>query len=117
MLPCVSILFSVMYVNVNSCKFSSLSVAMQSMLDQTLLLTSYLCHQRVPELETILYGFQSRSLRGGLCFSCQTNLNEKRRTQRKHKSDGLPVGSGSGNGSRSRFNDQVVELNPNAVIS
>mmetsp|Transcript_38194 Transcript_38194/g.80082 ORF Transcript_38194/g.80082 Transcript_38194/m.80082 type:complete len:383 (-) Transcript_38194:288-1436(-) len=68
-------------------------------------------------------------LRGGLCFSCQRNLNEKRRTQRKRKSDGHPVGevrigngdmpsigSGSGNGNRFKFNDQIVELNPDAVV-
>mmetsp|Transcript_6284 Transcript_6284/g.11265 ORF Transcript_6284/g.11265 Transcript_6284/m.11265 type:complete len:363 (+) Transcript_6284:616-1704(+) len=68
-------------------------------------------------------------LRGGLCFSCQRNLNEKRRTQRKRKSDGLTVGevrigggmpsigSAPGNGgSRFKFNDQIVELNPDAVV-
>lgn len=69
-------------------------------------------------------------LRGGMCFSCQRINNEKRRTQRKRKSDGLPVGevrvgggdmpsigSGSGNNSqRFRFNDQIVELNPDAVV-
>ncbi|KAL7534599.1 hypothetical protein ACHAXR_005985, partial [Thalassiosira sp. AJA248-18] len=71
-------------------------------------------------------------LRGGLCFSCQRNLNEKRRTQRKRKSDGLPVGeiradggdimpptlsAVSGNpSSRFRFNDQILELNPDAVV-
>ena len=67
-------------------------------------------------------------LRGGLCFSCQRNLNEKRRTQRKRKSDGQPVGeerisadvhsigSGSANGSRFRYNEQLLELNPNAIV-
>lgn len=69
-------------------------------------------------------------LRGGLCFSCQRNLNEKRRTQRKRKSDGLPVGevraghgpgdasvgSGSAATSRFRYNDQILELNPDAVV-
>jgi len=67
-------------------------------------------------------------LRGGLCFSCQRNLNEKRRTQRKRKSDGQlvgdvriavdapSVGSGSGNGGQFRNNDQLVELNPHAII-
>lgn len=65
-------------------------------------------------------------LRGGLCFSCQRNLNEKRRTNRKRKSDGQPFGEGriggdmpsigsrSGGGSRFKYNDQVVELNPDA---
>ena len=72
-------------------------------------------------------------LLGGLCFSCQRNLNEKRRTQRKRKSDGQPVGeirigagidvpsvgSGSMNGGgvgRIRYNDQLLELNPDAII-
>jgi hypothetical protein len=67
-------------------------------------------------------------LRGGLCFSCQRNLNEKRRTQRKRKSDGQPVGeeriaadlhsigSGSANSSRFRYNEQLLELNPNSIV-
>lgn len=69
-------------------------------------------------------------LRGGLCFSCQRSLNEKRRTQRKRKSnrqpvvevrmgagDGPTIGSGSGNnGCQFKFNDQIVELNPDAVV-
>mmetsp|Transcript_6427 Transcript_6427/g.14499 ORF Transcript_6427/g.14499 Transcript_6427/m.14499 type:complete len:346 (-) Transcript_6427:133-1170(-) len=67
-------------------------------------------------------------LRGGLCFSCQRSLNEKRRTQRKRKSDVPPagevriggdmpsIGSGSGNSSRFKYNDQIVELNPEAVV-
>jgi hypothetical protein len=68
-------------------------------------------------------------LRGGLCFGCQRNLNEKRRTQRKRKSDGqldneirigagISVGLGSmnGGGGRIRYNDQLLELNPVAII-
>ncbi|KAL3811377.1 hypothetical protein ACHAXA_011341 [Cyclostephanos tholiformis] len=67
-------------------------------------------------------------LRGGLCFSCQRNLNEKRRTQRKRKPDGqsfgeirigadVPsVGSGSTNGGRVRYNDQLLELSPDAIV-
>lgn len=69
-------------------------------------------------------------LRGGLCFSCQRNLNEKRRTQRKRKSDGYPVGEartggdmpsldmgpGTSNSNRFKFNDHILELNPDAVV-
>eukprot|EP00584_Thalassiosira_punctigera_P000783 CAMPEP_0172534040 /NCGR_PEP_ID=MMETSP1067-20121228/6549_1 /TAXON_ID=265564 ORGANISM="Thalassiosira punctigera, Strain Tpunct2005C2" /NCGR_SAMPLE_ID=MMETSP1067 /ASSEMBLY_ACC=CAM_ASM_000444 /LENGTH=348 /DNA_ID=CAMNT_0013318773 /DNA_START=628 /DNA_END=1674 /DNA_ORIENTATION=+ len=68
-------------------------------------------------------------LRGGMCFSCQRALNEKRRTNRKRKSEGHPaevrigdgdlrsVGSGSVNNcSRFKFNGQPVELNPDAVV-
>jgi hypothetical protein len=66
-------------------------------------------------------------LRGGLCFSCQRNLNEKRRTQRKRKSDGLPVGteghsgdasvgSNSHGSSRFKINNEYVDLNPDAII-
>ena len=84
---------------------------------------------------TLLYDTEptepmSLYMRGGLCFSCQKNMNEKRRTQRKRKSDGHPVnevrigggdsmpsiGSVSGNNNRFRFNDQIVELNPDAVV-
>jgi hypothetical protein len=38
-------------------------------------------------------------LRSGLCFSCQRNLNEKRRTQRKRTSTGSATGGGGGTGS------------------
>jgi len=70
-------------------------------------------------------------LRGGMCFSCQRNLNEKRRTQRKRKSDAPParearmggdggeipsMGPASGNASQYKYNNQVVELNPEAVV-
>mmetsp|Transcript_19340 Transcript_19340/g.40772 ORF Transcript_19340/g.40772 Transcript_19340/m.40772 type:complete len:345 (-) Transcript_19340:174-1208(-) len=64
-------------------------------------------------------------LRGGLCFSCQRNLNEKRRTQRKRKAEegtsseaqGGAPSDPTGNGrSRFKFNDQIVELNPDAVV-
>lgn len=67
-------------------------------------------------------------LRGGLCFSCQRSLNEKRRTQRKRKSDGPPagearmggdmpsIGSESGNSSRFKYNNQVVQLSSEAVV-
>lgn len=69
-------------------------------------------------------------LRGGLCFSCQRNLNEKRRTQRKRKAEGHPAGEaciggdipnlglgpGTGNCNRFRFNDHILDLNPEAVV-
>lgn len=75
-------------------------------------------------------------LRGGLCFSCQRNLNEKRRTQRKRKgedeeqqpvednplSNGQPVPPPihepeNSNGShRYKYNDQIVDLNPDAIV-
>ena len=45
-----------------------------------------LLHDSDPNEPVSLY------LRGGLCFCCQRNLNEKRRTTRKRKSDGLSVG-------------------------
>ena len=79
-----------------------------------------LLYDSEPNEPTSLY------LRGGLCFSCQRNLNEKRRTQRKRKSDGHPVGEvrvgnapsilSYGSVNRYRFNDQIVELNPDAVV-
>ncbi|KAL7507941.1 hypothetical protein ACHAXN_005048 [Cyclotella atomus] len=70
-------------------------------------------------------------LRGGLCFSCQRNLNEKRRTQRKRKSDAVdnaPSSASHGSGTAShaaaamqpqqryRLNGSILDLNPDAVI-
>jgi hypothetical protein len=67
-------------------------------------------------------------LRGGLCFSCQRNLNEKRRTQRKRKVDEQPsnevpinedipiIRSGSASCCKFKTNDQIVELNPDAIV-
>lgn len=62
-------------------------------------------------------------LRGGLCFSCQRNLNEKRRTQRKRKCDQEPQQShsrqnsmGSQQQQRYRLNGSLLDLNPDAVI-
>ena len=66
-------------------------------------------------------------VRGGLCFSCQRAVNEKRRTKRKRKEDTLPFaevsagGSGEGRsfgstGSRFKINNEVVELNSDAII-
>jgi hypothetical protein len=73
-------------------------------------------------------------LRGGLCFSCQRNLNEKRRTQRKRKGgdvdehpvvDDDPITNGQvppsivpevSNSIHYKYNDQIVELNPDAIV-
>ncbi len=71
-------------------------------------------------------------LRGGLCFSCQRNLNEKRRTQRKRKGevdeqpvDDDPITNGqvppsiipeASNSTRYKYNDQIAELNPDAIV-
>ena len=68
-------------------------------------------------------------LRGGLCFSCQRTLNEKRRTQRKRKSESVETSpSAAGNTSmggmhavqpqqqRYRLNGSLLDLNPDAVI-
>jgi hypothetical protein len=48
-------------------------------------------------------------LRSGLCFTCQRNLNEKRRTQRKRKSDVQ-------GGSKVKRNGQVIELSSDALV-
>ena len=65
-------------------------------------------------------------LRGGLCFSCQRAVNEKRRTKRKRKpEDGLPpfgevttsdMRSTGSSGSRFKINNEVVELNSDVII-
>lgn len=72
-------------------------------------------------------------LRGGLCFSCQRTLNEKRRTQRKRKSDVVLEARHAGAMHRGiggigigpvlpqqqqqyRLNGSVLDLNPDAVI-
>lgn len=60
-------------------------------------------------------------LRSGLCFTCQRNLNEKRRTQRKRKSDGQGSGGGGGDGGaaaayRVKYNGQVIDLSPDALV-
>jgi hypothetical protein len=58
-------------------------------------------------------------LRSGLCFTCQRNLNEKRRTQRKRASDIGPssvlyaVGPGQ---KKIKLNGQTVELESDAII-
>lgn len=58
-------------------------------------------------------------LRSGLCFVCQRNLNEKRRTQRKRGSDAggssliYAVGPGQ---KKFKLNGGVIELNSDAII-
>lgn len=58
-------------------------------------------------------------LRSGLCFICQRNLNEKRRTQRKRGSDAggtsliYAVGPGQ---KKFKLNGGVIELNSDAII-
>eukprot|EP00980_Cylindrotheca_fusiformis_P002827 scaffold672_cov126-Cylindrotheca_fusiformis.AAC.28 len=58
-------------------------------------------------------------LRSGLCFTCQRNLNEKRRTQRKRASDIGPssvlyaVGPGQ---KKVKLNGQSIELESDAII-
>lgn len=72
-------------------------------------------------------------IRGGLCFCCQRAVNEKRRTKRKTRSEdfnnggGIPFGevrlgssgdmrSIGSSGSRFKVNNDVVELNSDAII-
>jgi hypothetical protein len=61
-------------------------------------------------------------LRSGLCFTCQRNLNEKRRTQRKRKSDSqLDGGDGGGGGGggtlqKVQHNGQIIQLSPDALV-
>jgi len=58
-------------------------------------------------------------MRSGLCFTCQRNLNEKRRTQRKRASDIGPssvlyaVGPGQ---KKVKLNGQMVNLQSDAII-
>ena len=82
-----------------------------------------------PEQPTSLY------LRSGLCFTCQRILNEKRRTQRKRKSDMNPSHVHGVDGSalhlgppggvehypmdsvkRFRLGGEILDLNPDAII-
>jgi hypothetical protein len=49
-------------------------------------------------------------LRSGLCFTCQRNLNEKRRTQRKRKSDDVQGGQ------RVKHNGQIIDLSSDALV-
>mmetsp|Transcript_4227 Transcript_4227/g.4906 ORF Transcript_4227/g.4906 Transcript_4227/m.4906 type:complete len:405 (-) Transcript_4227:91-1305(-) len=54
-------------------------------------------------------------IRSGLCFTCQRNLNEKRRTQRKRKSDlAPPIAEGS---KKIKINGtEVIQLSSGAII-
>lgn len=55
-------------------------------------------------------------LRSGLCFICQRNLNEKRRTQRKRKSDIAPL-TFSDTSKKVKVNGgDVIELTPDAIV-
>ncbi len=77
-----------------------------------------------PEQPTSLY------LRSGLCFTCQRMLNEKRRTQRKRKSDANPTPvhhhpmEGPPGGleyypehlKRFRYHGEILELGQDAII-
>jgi len=56
-------------------------------------------------------------MRSGLCFTCQRILNEKRRTQRKRKSDDGVDGTPSTSKKKVKFqNGEIIELAPDAVI-
>uniref|UniRef100_A0A7S1UW71 Uncharacterized protein n=1 Tax=Grammatophora oceanica TaxID=210454 RepID=A0A7S1UW71_9STRA len=62
---------------------------------------------------------QSLYMRSGLCFGCQRNLNEKRRTVRKRKSTGDPNSTSSSNGgskTKYRMNGQVVDIPTDSMI-
>lgn len=74
-----------------------------------------LLHDSEPHEPTSLY------LRSGLCFQCQRNLNEKRRTERKR-----PAGDGKGGPSliyalgpsdkKFKLNGKTIHLNSEAII-
>lgn len=72
-----------------------------------------LLYDSEPEEPTSLY------MRSGLCFTCQRNLNEKRRTQRKRPGDAMPssvlyaVGPGQ---KKVKLNGSTMELNSEAII-
>lgn len=72
-----------------------------------------LLYDSEPNEPTSLY------MRSGLCFTCQRNLNEKRRTQRKRSSDGgassvlYAVGPGQ---KKVKMNGSTMELNSEAII-
>jgi hypothetical protein len=72
-----------------------------------------LLHDSDPNEPASLY------MRSGLCFTCQRNLNEKRRTQRKRTSDIGPssvlyaVGPGQ---KKMKLNGQNIELQSDAII-
>mmetsp|Transcript_128512 Transcript_128512/g.371881 ORF Transcript_128512/g.371881 Transcript_128512/m.371881 type:complete len:371 (-) Transcript_128512:148-1260(-) len=73
-----------------------------------------LLYDSEPSEPTSLY------MRSGLCFTCQRNLNEKRRTQRKRPADGVTdssvvyaVGPGQ---KKFKLNGSTVELHSDAII-
>ncbi len=89
----------------------------------TQLLVCFLPLDSHPEEPVSLY------LRSGLCFTCQRLLNEKRRTQRKRKSDtnrtpnaaaaAAHADGNYANGSpqkRFRISGEILDLNPDAII-
>mmetsp|Transcript_31769 Transcript_31769/g.46855 ORF Transcript_31769/g.46855 Transcript_31769/m.46855 type:complete len:384 (+) Transcript_31769:322-1473(+) len=55
-------------------------------------------------------------LRSGLCFTCQRNLNEKRRTQRKRKSDTAPLTFSDSSKKAKVTGGDVLELTPDAIV-
>ena len=54
--------------------------------------------------------------RTGLCFTCQRVLNEKRRTQRKRKSDGKVESKAEIELKRFKIDGKVLELSSDAII-
>jgi len=69
-----------------------------------------LLHDSEPTEPSSLY------MRAGLCFGCQRHLNEKRRTQRKRKSD---IGVDQAIDTDKRFklaNGEILELSPDAIV-
>ena len=67
-----------------------------------------LLYDSAPEEPASLY------MRSGLCFTCQRNLNEKRRTQRKRKSDLHPEQYISAK--KFKVNGNVIELSSEAIV-
>ena len=59
-------------------------------------------------------------IRGGLCFSCQRTMNEKRRTKRKKKEEDscgdITVGEVRCSKGRFKINNEVVQLSSDAII-
>mmetsp|Transcript_9693 Transcript_9693/g.13705 ORF Transcript_9693/g.13705 Transcript_9693/m.13705 type:complete len:419 (-) Transcript_9693:166-1422(-) len=55
-------------------------------------------------------------MRSGLCFTCQRILNEKRRTQRKRKTDDGVDGTPHSKKKAKLSNGEIIDLAPDAVI-
>ena len=53
-------------------------------------------------------------IRSGLCFTCQRNLNEKRRTQRKRKND--VILQEPGGTCRAKLNGNIIDLSSDALV-